>query len=428
MVMRFTQFHRLKYSNEESSTLSEGGAFGHLSHPFDIEEFTFADLKSIIEKSLSGELEWSREKTDGVNLLVSWKDGRLIAARNRGHLKNFGEKALDKSGVASMFSGRGTVQTAFVEAMNDLEQAIEKLSEKNKEKIFKNGKKFMSIEVLYSDNPNVIQYGFDEIRFHGTLEYDETGTPQSQLNKQDGITLAEMLKKIRANKQRTFDIKAIEKIRLKRLPDYDNLRKKFVAELVKIMKEYKMTWSSTIKDYVEAYWLNYIESLEKKYKVNLDKETRQVLLNRWAHSIKTPNIKQILKMLPNDRIAKAVADFDKKQYKNEYKKMQLKFEILFLRVGVEVLKGLDTMMAVNPDKTLEKMKKDFHSAVEKIGNSKNPDAISKLRHELERINKIGGIEHLVPAEGITFFYKGELLKLTGLFAPINQITNLLWKL
>ena len=33
----------------------------------------------------------TREKTDGQALAVSWRDGRLVAARNKGHLKNKGE-------------------------------------------------------------------------------------------------------------------------------------------------------------------------------------------------------------------------------------------------------------------------------------------------------------------------------------------------
>jgi len=41
----------------KESLLMEGGAYGHMSHPFDDMDLTFGDLKTIITKALNGELE-----------------------------------------------------------------------------------------------------------------------------------------------------------------------------------------------------------------------------------------------------------------------------------------------------------------------------------------------------------------------------------
>ena len=76
----------------------EGGAYGHMAPPFDDKDLTFGDLKKIIELGLSGQLNREdnvSEKLDGQNLMISWRDGKLITARNKGHLKNRGETALD---------------------------------------------------------------------------------------------------------------------------------------------------------------------------------------------------------------------------------------------------------------------------------------------------------------------------------------------
>ena len=56
--------------------------------------------------------------------MISFKDGKLIAARNKGHIKNGGKTALDKKGIAAKFKGRGSIRNAFVYAMNELEKAI----------------------------------------------------------------------------------------------------------------------------------------------------------------------------------------------------------------------------------------------------------------------------------------------------------------
>ena len=45
--------------------------------------------------------------------MISWKDGRLIAARNKGHIKNGGATALDAKGIGGKFAGRGNIADAF---------------------------------------------------------------------------------------------------------------------------------------------------------------------------------------------------------------------------------------------------------------------------------------------------------------------------
>ena len=40
------------------------------------------------------------------------------------------------------------------------------------------------------------------------------------------------------------------------------------------------------------------------------------------------------------------------------------------------------------------------------------------------VMKYGGFEKLVPNEGLVFFYKGNTYKLTGTFAPLNQILGI----
>ena len=57
-------------------------------------KYIFKDLKEIITMGLGGQLNREdnvTEKLDGQNLMISWKDGKLIAARNKGHLKNAGK-------------------------------------------------------------------------------------------------------------------------------------------------------------------------------------------------------------------------------------------------------------------------------------------------------------------------------------------------
>ena len=101
------------YLKEEVKLLIEGGAYGHLNHPFDDKNLTFSDLKQLIINTLQGKLDSEgavTEKTDGQNIMISWKNNKLIAARNKGHIKNHGANALSISGIKSMVAGRGEIE------------------------------------------------------------------------------------------------------------------------------------------------------------------------------------------------------------------------------------------------------------------------------------------------------------------------------
>ena len=109
---------------------------------------------------------------------------------------------------------------------------------------------------------------------------------------------------------------------------------------------------------------------------------------------------------------------------NQYKTFVKPLELLFLKIGADVLLMMTDFMAVSKDETVQKLRMDIEDVSNMVRKSNNPDLISKLEYELERLDAVGGMSKIVPTEGITFFHKGEILKLTGTFAPLNRIIGL----
>ncbi len=71
------------------------------------------------------------------------------------------------------------------------------------------------------------------------------------------------------------------------------------------------------------------------------------------------------------------------------------------------------------------MRKEIESTSAELKKSGDETQLQKLEHELQRITAAGGLESIVPTEGITFIYGGKLYKYTGIFAPIHQIRSML---
>ena len=400
----------------------EGGAYGHMNHPFDIEmNLTFGDLKTIIRNALNGNLEFAREKTDGQALAISWRDDRgLIAARNKGHLKNSGENALDISGVASKFQGRGGLTDAYNFAMKDLSDAIKGLSKAQRDKVFKQGSSFMNLEVIYPTSVNVIPYGQPLLIFHGTMDYDENGKAIGA-DTSSARMLAGMIKQINKDVQSNYTIQGPPVTELPKSKNLSSLQSKFEGQLKKIQSEFKLKDSDGVADYHQAWWEQWVE---KNSPSQLDNKAKMGLVKRWAFLDKG------FRLDKKNITDSDVLDWAKKTDKQDHSKMAKdnlrKFEDIFLGVGAEVLSFMSSVITVNPDKAIRDMKKRLDTTIKDVQKSGDPKKIEKLRMELERLSVVGGKDKIVPNEGIVFVYKGNTYKLTGAFASLNQILGLMY--
>jgi len=419
----------LTQKNKGKELLLMGGAYGHLSHPFDDKNLTFSDFKTLIINTLQGNLSSEgavTEKTDGQNIMISWKNNKLLAARNKGHIKNFGAGALDINGIKNMFAGRGDIEKAFVSAMFDLQTALKGLSKKQKDKIFAEGRKFMSLEVMYPKTTNVIPYDKALLQFHGTIEYDAAGTPQGE-DRGSARMLAGMIKQINQNIQKTYSITQPFVANLPKVKDFSQRQSYFLGKLNKLKKEFDLKDTDTLSDYHQAYWYEYIFNGGKQTdNPNVTNNVMAGLLKRWAFfdkSYKIPQIKKDLKDYP--KFLDWVLSTDKMDHAKLQKKHIRDWEVLFFELGAEVLKNMKDFIAANPDKAVQKMKKDLNTAIKQIKNAKDPKQMGLLKTQLDRLQALGGFKAIVPSEGITFVFKGKVYKYTGAFAPVNQILGIL---
>ena len=410
-------WHKIKSSAFKES-LNEGGAYGHMSHPFDDMDLTFGDLKNIIRGALTGKLELTREKTDGQALAISWKNGRLIAARNKGHLANAGANAMGIEDVASKFGGRGGLTDAYNFAMKDLSAAVQSLSEPQRKKIFDEGKCFMNLEVIWPTSVNVIPYGQALLVFHNTTCYDEKGSAIGA-NQGAATMLAGMIKQINADVQSKYTIQGPPVTELPKNEELSSKQTKYLTQLQKIQFQFQLSDKDGVSEYHQAWWEDFVN----KSKVKLQKLEKEALVRRWAFGDKSFRLNTIA-----DKDAQKWAmDNDKVNVAKQQKDNVRQFEEIFLGVGADVLSFMGSVLTVNPDAAVRNMKDRLKSTADKVRGSGDVSKIAKLKMELSRLASIGGVNKIVPNEGIVFVYKGNTYKLTGTFAPLNQILGIFYE-
>ena len=415
-LLSFTAF-----VNEMYQPIFEGGAAGHMMHPFDDADLTFDDFIKMIQAGLSGDLNFEEEpteKTDGQNIFATVKDGKAMFARNKGQLKD----PLSLDGVNTMFADHPSeqVKATFTLAAKDLAKGLEGLSKKDQDSYFENGVNFMNMELIYSKNSNVINYDRDVIQFHGIKKTDGQGNIVGEDNKA-AKDLAKIIKDANNHIGEVFEIIPPQALKVAKDADFDEKLDYFVAKVYKLQDEFNLSLTDPVSKYHEAWWRKQIDG---KFP-DLDQAHKDGLVLRWAYDDKKSLDMRALAKLVSPKELEAIKDFEKEDLKKKYKENIRPFEDLFLELGSVVLKNASNFLALSPDKEMQRLHDTIRKEAEAIKLNGDVKQIEKVESELARLARIGGIESIIPTEGLVFKFKGGLYKLTGTFAAINQLMGII---
>ena len=423
----------------ESILMTEGGAAGHMAHPWDDYGLTFNDIKEIVSRALAGRLDIEQavtEKTDGQNIQITWKNGEIGFARGKGTIINpmttpeiiadflrKQQKAIDERGAAAGADYQRVVD-AYRATAEDLTQSLRSIPEEKLNQIFKNGRVFANMEIIYPATKNVIAYDKAHLQFHNLVEYDEKGiVVETDLT--GGAMMQKIIQDANAHMQNTFSFIPPQRIKLGRVYDFEDQQAAFYNEIDQLRNRYGLKDTDLLSDYHKAWWQDIIQTKAKEVGYEIPDTILTALIYRWTFEDKSTNISVLKKQIDNPEFVAWVDAFDKKDFK-QYRKQNLEpFESIFLRLGVLVLQNATNYLAANPTKTVQDIKTELAQLIKDLQTKGDEATLTKLKHELGRIQKLGGFDAIVPTEGVVFTYQGNTYKMTGAFAPVNQILGVL---
>jgi hypothetical protein len=400
--------------------ISEGGAAGHLAHPYEDNDLRFFDVKKMVKRGLVGGLDAEAEvteKLDGQNIMFTVKDGRVYFARNKGQVKNKGQNALDVAGIRQMFAGRGNIEKAFSGAAQDIQSAVDALPPETQQNMFSGGSNFMNVEIIFPDTKNVIPYDKNVLVFHGTVAYNEAGEEVGR-NIDDGKTLSDELIKVNADQQATFGLSGPRSIVFNDADTSKNMKKmrEYIGTVTRLQKQYGLDDKATIADYKKEWWSTELD----KMGIDWTASERRGLINRWALGDKTFGVKDI----KDPEKKKLFREFEANQLLKFQKAATRPLERVFLRLGADTLKRITNLLSANNPDLAFNLKQEVLDSIKSIQETGDENKLAKLQVEIERLEDIG-LNNIVPSEGIVFIYNGKPYKFTGLFAPVNQILGTL---
>ena len=421
-ILNFEEF----INKNINKKICEGGCYGHLSHPYENDELTFADMKEICNLTVNGLFTTDNmvaEKTDGQNLMICWKDNHLVAARNTSHVKNRGENALTKEEISD-FLGKGkpeTLKQAWLDALTDLENALSHCNKGELEKMFREGERFMSLEVICPESENTIPYGNSMIVFHGWKEYDIEGKEISE-DKVSAKTIAKLIGDANQQQQKRFLIRGPQEYDIKPFENHEEKYKKYIDRINNIMSmspEY--TDESNINDFVlsetKKFLYNEIPELKDVEWGDITIDIVAANVSGIDRKVSIAKIKKFLSVYPG--VGEKIQEFQKnKKFKNNILKPVIS---LFRDLGLDTCRNIRKFLAANPTEAAIKLRKKYLDAINEIKEKGTDADIEYMENQLAMLSDPSVLEDLIPTEGVTFLYKNKLYKLTGIFQVLNNI-------
>jgi hypothetical protein len=395
--------------------LIEGGASGHMAHPYDYTEFTLRDLKGLIRNLFSGKIEDITEKIDGTNIQATMnQQGQVVFIRNKTDLNSeLGGMTIDD--MAKKWEAKPSVAKTFLTAGHIITEVFEQIGPK-----FFNPsdskKLVLNCECVTEGKTNVLYYNSSQVDFHDIWVYEknEEGKWENTDVTKTGLdTIQKACEKV-DNAQIT------PKLIIKVQQDSEEILVSFIKKLDRIFKDANCKEQSTVDDWKFSRFLSYCKEHEEWTDwVLKSEEGTRLLYRRWFYDDKSVNIKKICELYPED--ANNVRAVDKKEYKKWVASVMEPLDNFFIELGNSIIELCDGIL--NQDSKAEivkKLKTDLEDAVSEIELNGDDDANQKMTKQLTRLEGIG----LNATEGIVFRYKGKLMKCTGSFAALNQLLGM----
>lgn len=393
--------------NVYKNMVVEGGAGGHMSHPFEYTEMTGRELIELVDDLFSGKVENMKEKLDGTNLHATMNNnGQVVFIRNKSNL-NSELGGMSIQDMAEKWADKPSVQNTFLTAGEIITKIFNKLGKKyfNPDS---DTRKVINCECIIAGKTNIMPYAEDRVAFHGYKIYKRNGNVWEETEDIEGhvddiYKAAEGMDEARPRKN--LVIKSVE--------EAAKFAKNFKSSLEKLFKSEGLSIDATIEEWKRKRF----ESVKPEW---LDKEVDKVY-DRWFNSDKSFKAAELKKLYPehyddvkSDKFAKPFI-----------KQVMEPIDDLFLEIGnafINLCDGFTNSASHNTIvNTLKKDIEDVCDEIEKTGTEENK---TMLDAQLNRLRKLGD-NSINSAEGVVFVYKGKLMKMTGSFAAINQILGII---
>lgn len=417
--------------------LLEGAVAGHMNHIYDNGEMTFGELKQLLQAVSDGKVRGT-EKTDGQNIFLSFdvRTQKAKAIRNKTHIKAGG---LNVEEFDEFFSGHPSqpLRYSFVEALQAFENIIKQLDPSIQEKIFGPGNDetdiYFNTEVMNPGTPgleetdprskgttNVIPYDRKTLLIHRVGHSMFTRKTAKEVKDEYDVPidvtpnydiLEQYISGMSSDDPSVFSVETNPIRKLKPIKDKD-ITSSAIAEIDNIIRDQGLTDNDDINAYVISQIRPIIDSF------GLTEDRNHMIIQRVMEMPNKPTSTQITRGMPVDlktEVAEFIRNFKYASYTRD-------LQLILHDFSVAAVDGLESAFISDNPRQIKFLQNELSRTINKVSNSSNEAAKRELEKQMEKLKSPKGIN--TPSEGFVFDWNGVTYKLTGNFAPANQILGM----
>src|SRR3990167_11119128 len=388
------------------------GASGHLNHIYDDRELTFRDIKKIFSLLSAGKLPVV-EKIDGFNALLSYKNEQATLARNLGDIRSGGMTLgvlLERD-----FAGGNKVKNIYIESLKSFNEALSHIPKYVKKEMFQEGTVFYNADLFGPNAKNLLEYEKSGIMIHnnGHKQYiPETNEiltlNVAELSYDIGETLEILEKKSTKNNIPIFS----NKVRDLNPLENDLVFRNAKISLEKLLFSSKTSESNTIEEYLKSKIAPYVEKRLP--------EVSEVIQNIVIENI-LGNEKLVLPKGSPRELKERITEIKKRSI-SIIQGALFPLEEIVTDFSTELLNGNHSVLINDHISAVKKYRQTINDSIEEIKSSGNRENINFLLSNMRKLKDLNRIN--TSMEGIVFEYKNKAYKMTGCFAPANQICGM----
>ena len=412
----------------------EGGLGGHMAHPYEYTELTFTEIFELIDDLFKARVEHVTEKLDGQNIFVTMDPGGRIKFARNGKEVEAGGFDRDYIGVKWGKPEQTDVRETYTVAYDTFSDCLNGISPN----LFRleNAQIWMNCEVINTNFPNVIPYPETEVSVHALVAF-QNGTKNE-------VEIPDYDKRLQIVSQRLSETKSehgkaqiTPEIALNIIENGKELSESFKQKLNSVVMLVESAYPSmTIDEWKKNRLKGMIMSVPKYAVLFQLGDISRVIEERIINGNKqgechSTNIKKWLKVNMPDKLSEIIGlldGYEKVDGPKIMKKVMLPLENFFLSLGIEVMQmvaGYEN--EGRKEMILNKLAADLKQKTEELKMfPENSDEYQKMVIQMRKIEEAGN--RLNAFEGIVFNWRGRAMKLTGCFAPLNQIMIICWRI
>ena len=429
----------------------EGGAAGHMMHPYENPDLEFSKMMEIIRAAAGGFQGIDvTEKIDGQNVYIGYDLDKKepLAIRNKAHQAAGG---LSKTKLRSYFTtdrvAAGKPQTpenvvgSFEEAMDDFDDAMEELSEQELQALFRDADGnavFYNSEILNPQSVNVIDYDVKKLVIHraGAAALRD-GRLYKLPAKASEVRAAQMTRILGQYSKEALPRVIVNNIMnlQDQISGLEGNAADAISQLKRIISKYNIADNETVADYIIAV------AEEKGQQFGLEDEALQKFVSSvmffYEKQRQTKRNANGVTSAMKDGDKDAVRDFllDQPGLRAFIKSAIAPIEDVVHNFGVDLLATTRSLYVTKHPQSIAKLQskvgevfagdtpyseKDLKLLRRAMVKMKGGDADDTLEKEYKNAMK----RIATDVEGLVFDFDGATYKFTGNFAPINQVLGI----